>query len=320
MSKLMQNYEQLAVGAGLRFDASRKVIYGQKNGFSIMAYAANASYPYILTVALSAKSPMGALTKADTKSFVKGEKPVSALTQQGNEIKMVIKGVSNQNKLCENFVNSVNALISFLRSKGFEPCCQFCGQQIETQDYEVRGSYMHLCPDCAGKLRSDMTMATQQKQQKRENIIGGIVGALLGSMIGILCIIFFAQLERVAAVSGVIMAVCAIKGYELLGGRLSKIGVVISVAMMVVMTYVGNYLMVAISIAGELDMGLFDAMQVFPELWAMDMIDTGVYYSNLFMLYAFTLLGAIPTVRANLKEREQESTFGQIGTTNTNTF
>lgn len=320
MSKLVRVYEQLAVNAGLRFDASRKIIYGQKNGFEIMVYAANPNYPYLLTVSLSAKSPMGPLSQAETKPFVKGEKPVNSLIQQGNEIKMVIKGVQNPNKMCDIFNNSVNAMISFLRSRGFEPCCQFCAQPVETADYDVGGSYMHLCPDCAGRLRSDMSLTTQQKQQKRENIIGGIVGAFLGTMIGIICIVIFGQLDRVAAISGVIMAVCAIKGYELLGGRLSKLGVVICVVMMVAMTYVGNYLMVIISIAGELEMGISSAMQVFPELWAMDMIDTGVYWSNLFMLYAFTLLGAIPTVHANLKERKQEGTFGQIGTANNNSL
>ena len=58
--------------------------------------------------------------------------------------------------------------------------------------------------------------------------MGGVVGALIGSLLGAASIILLSQLGYVAAISGVIMAVCALKGYELLGGKLTKKGVIIS--------------------------------------------------------------------------------------------
>lgn len=42
------------------------------------------------------------------------------------------------------------------------------------------------------------------------------MGALLGSLVGVVSIIIFSQLGYVAALSGVIMAVCTLKGYEML--------------------------------------------------------------------------------------------------------
>lgn len=61
--------------------------------------------------------------------------------------------------------------------------------------------------------------------KKRENIVAGAVGAFLGAMLGGACIVMLGQLGYVAALSGMVMAVCALKGYELLGGRLSVKGV-----------------------------------------------------------------------------------------------
>lgn len=99
------------------------------------------------------------------------------------------------------------------------------------------GEYYHLCPDCETKMRSDIAMKTQQKAQKKENIVGGIVGALLGSLLGMLSVLILSQLGYVAALSGVIMAVCVLKGYEMLGGKLTKKAVVISAVIMILMTY-----------------------------------------------------------------------------------
>ena len=62
------------------------------------------------------------------------------------------------------------------------------------------------------------------EQKKRENVPAGIVGAFLGSLIGVACAVLIGQLGYVASVSGLVMAVCALKGYELLGGSLTKKG------------------------------------------------------------------------------------------------
>lgn len=169
---------------------------------------------------------------------------------------------------------------------------------------------MHLCPDCAEKFRQNLTLATQQKS---ENVVGGIVGALLGSVIGIICIIFFSQLGRISVVSGFVMAICTIKGYELLGGRLTKKGVVISFLMMIVMTYVGDRMDWAILIAREVDADFFSAFQAVPMLLEEEIIDVGAYWYDIILLYVFTIGGAIPTIIQVLKDRKTENKFAQVG-------
>lgn len=316
MSSKLQKYEQVAATLGMKFDAARYVIYGQKNGFGVLIYAENPSYPYLFTVSLSARSQTGFLSKEDGKMFTKKEAPVASLIQEGNQIKMTLKATKNVEKICNNLNGSIGALTAFLRGKGFEPCCQFCGQQTETAGYDASGSYMQLCADCAGRIRQDRTLAEQQKKNKNENIIGGIVGALLGALLGVICIVFFAQLELVAAVSGVIMAVCTIKGYEILGGKLTKKGVVISILMMIIMTYMGHRIEYGILIAQSYDVDILMGFRYVPVLLNEGLIDGPIYWVNLGQLYLFTLLGAVPTVHAAVKERAQEHHFSPIGYNN----
>ncbi|MDE5866729.1 MAG: FUSC family protein, partial [Lachnospiraceae bacterium] len=210
---------------------------------------------------------------------------------------------------------SINALIDFMKSRGFTPCCQFCGQQAETACYVSGGSYMHLCNECAGRMRNDVTMATKKKDSKSENVIGGIVGALLGSVLGVICIVVFGRMGRVAVASGIVMAVCTIKGYELLGGKFTKKGVVISCLMMIVMTFVGNNIDWAIDIAEFFEVDFFSAFRGVIPLLQEGYLEASTYYYNLILLYVFTAIGAVPTVIGSLKDSKEEGQFAQIGST-----
>ena len=48
MSKVTDNYEALAAAVGLRYDGANNTIYGQKDGYDLIVYAADSRYPYIL--------------------------------------------------------------------------------------------------------------------------------------------------------------------------------------------------------------------------------------------------------------------------------
>ena len=87
-----------------------------------------------------------------------------------------------------------------------------------------------------------------ERETSRDNVIAGTVGAFLGSLIGVACIVILSKLGYVAAVSGVVMAVCAIKGYALLGGKLTRKGAVISGLLILVMTYIATKLCFALAV------------------------------------------------------------------------
>lgn len=139
------------------------------------------------------------------------------------------------------------------------------------------------------------------QRTRRENVVAGIVGAFLGSLIGVVCIVLLGQLGYVASVSGLVMAVCALKGYEKLGGVLSKKGAAFSAVLILVMTYLANRLDWAISVAEAFDAGILTAFGAIDYLLEEEVIEGGSYWGNLVMLYIFTLMGAVPTIISSLR-------------------
>ena len=100
-----------------------------------------------------------------------------------------------------------------------------------------------------------------EQQTKHENFVAGVVGAVLGSFLGAVCIILVSQLGYVAVISGVVMGVCTLKGYELLGGTLSRKGIVVSLALVLGMTWLAFQMDCAIEVAREAEIDFFEAFR-----------------------------------------------------------
>lgn len=323
MSKLTDFYSQLAISAGMRYDAENNVIYGQKDGYDMVIYAGESQAPYALTIHTAAKTPAGTVfTKEEFKELSKSVDALGVGSQDGNHITIPVAGSINQKKLRDSLGSrlpeAMNGLVSFLRNRGCTPCCSICGQPQEVAAYMSGGSYLHLCPNCEATMRGNLTVSEQKKAQKKENVVGGIVGALLGSLVGVLCIVLLSQLGYVAALSGAVMAVGVLKGYELLGGRLTKKGIVISVIIMLIMTYVGDRLDTAILLlrdggGAEAGYNLFECYRLVPWTIEEGYIKTEAYIGNLVLLYVFLLLGAVPTIMNKVKEKKLEGRMVRIG-------
>ncbi len=310
-NRIQRNYQELATALGLRLDAEGGALYGKRGGYDLIAYAENNS-AYMFTVGLSAQRTSGPLTKEECKQFKRENKAVSKLSQNGPAIRMQMKNYSNQNKLQENMKASIDALASFLHMKGFVSCCQACAGENPVPCF-VSGSYVNLCAECYQKIQHDSTLAQSQKKGKKENVIGGIVGALIGSLMGVASIVILSQMGYVAVLSGVIMAVCTLKGYEMLGGKLSKKGIVISSILMILMTLIGDHVDWAFVIMQQLEVDFITAYQILPLLLDEEAIDMSLYVGNLAMQYLFVLVGAIPTIIATVKNKKIQGQIYRLG-------
>ena len=156
-----------------------------------------------------------------------------------------------------------------------------------------------------GTVRCDSCGFPIKLAQKRENVICGIVGAFLGALIGGASIILIGMLGYIASVSGLILAVCTLKGYELLGGKLSGKGIVISILFMLATPYIADRIDWAIVIMQEFaDYGVTfaEGFAAVPELLKDGSIEMGEYIKNLLMIYGFCALGAFATLRSTLKK------------------
>ncbi len=174
--------------------------------------------------------------------------------------------------------------------------CKKCGQALVDN--------AKFCDHCG----AETAPAPAVEIQKPENLITGIVGALLGAAIGGGVIILLSQMGVVASLSGIILAICTMKGYELLGGRLTKKGIIISVLLMLVMPYVADRIDWAIVIMEQaksegLGWSFGQCFQVIPEMIELEVIAEEDYISNLLQLYLFTGIGVIATLFGGKKKK-----------------
>lgn len=137
-----------------------------------------------------------------------------------------------------------------------------------------------------------------------ENVLMGLIGALIGAVLGGVSIILLSQLGYIASISGVILALCTLKGYELLGKSLSMKGIVVCVILMLITPFVADWIDWAIYLMRELpDYGLtiVDACIMMGEMMAEGYVDLFEYFKNLGMIYLFVALGAFGTLKNAFK-------------------
>ena len=138
-----------------------------------------------------------------------------------------------------------------------------------------------------------------------ENVLLGLIGALVGAVLGGASIILLSQLGYIASISGFILAICTLKGYELLGKRLSKKGIVLCVILMIVTPFVADWIDWAIFLMKdypEYGLTLVDSCIMLGELMAEGYVDMFEYVKNLGMIYLFVILGAFGTLKNLLKK------------------
>lgn len=317
--KKNKNYQELAMATGMHYDEANGVLHGKRDGFDFLLYPVDNSHPFVMELHTAAKSADGsALDKETINQFCMDKKMITTNLTQKNLNIISHMGIQHTLLKMKNAANgSMNEMVNFLRSNAYSPCCDVCGQNVETAAVKTGGEYHHMCSDCETNLRSNFAMEAQQTAQNKENIVGGIVGALLGSLLGVLSILVLNQLGYVAAVSGAIMAVCVLKGYEMLGGRLTKKGIVISVIIMILMTYFGDrvdWAIILLREGGGADAGfnIFECYRLVSYALAEDIINMTGYIGNLIFLYAFVALGAVPVVRRKLKEKKEEGIITRL--------
>ena len=135
----------------------------------------------------------------------------------------------------------------------------------------------------------------------KERVVLGTLGAFVGALVGTICIVILGQFGYIASICGVVMGFCAMGGYQLLGKKMSKKGIIITIVIMLVMVYVSNWFSYALAVADVAEVDVLTAFLVTPELVSEGFIDAGAYYKDLVMLYAFMAIGVVPTIKKYFK-------------------
>ena len=203
-------------------------------------------------------------------------------------------------------------LTEFLKANCLRDCSELSGRPDESSCYYVSGGLRFLTRDEYDTERNRAQSSFNEQNSKRGNPIAGMVGALIGSFAGLVVMVLIGQLGYVSPWTGLVMGVCVAKGYELLSGKFDTVGLVCSILIMVGMTYLGNQLDWAITIARAYEANVFDAFPVVNEVVKANEL-LPVYYRNLALYYFAMLCGALPTIYGLMKNRQLLNVSYPIG-------
>lgn len=311
---LSKVFRKLADEAGLMLDENSETIYGNKSGYNICINQVPNLKAFLITVSvkrgdqLPEYSEMNEIVSDNKKLLNRCEVTrykVRFQTQLG-------AGLNFKNALSKA-TGALQEIISALLQRGFENACQICGTSEGVESYFITNAPAHMCPSCYHDYCESNDARRQAENEKKESLIGGIAGAFLGSLLGGACIVLLGQLGYVASLSGLVMGVCALKGYELLGGKLSKKGIVASSLLMLAMVYVSQRVDYAIAVANAFEAELIPSFRAIPVLLKEEVIESSSYYTNLAMLYVFTVVGAGPIISNALKNKQRANIIYRLG-------
>ena len=304
----VSSLKDLGRETGLMQDSGSGWLFGYLRGYHVCVVPdpnRNACR-LVFSVSRGGRAPTG----EELQPLEKGCAVIESCTVDRYRLTVTTKANILIKKALETVKQALNETLYYLGSNGFTDCCQSCGRPDGVYSFSVAGGPAHLCGPCYEAAARQLAQTRSIEEQKPENPVAGAVGALLGSLVGALAIILISRLGFVAAISGVIMAVTTLKGYELLGGKLSTKGMIISAVLMVVMVYLANRADWAISVYQEFKSygaDFFQCFRIVPEL-LKDADLTGRYIGSLVLVYLFTALGAVPQF---LRSRQNKVNAGK---------
>lgn len=312
---LLKAYRKVAIENGFSIDAKSQLLYGTKRGFEVFISQLPNVKAFYITIYIKRNeekpeyAEINQIVNADKKLLNRCEVNGYKVRFQTN----LFAGFSGLGKPLNKTMEALTLITDALRAKGYANACGHCGTSERIESYVVGDGPILLCESCYHASSEQKEAELEYEDTKKENIVGGLVGALLGSLIGGALIVILGQLGFVAALSGLVMGVCTLKGYEMMAGKLSKLGIIISIIVMIVMVYISNRLDYAIAIVRYYDdVDLFRAFELIPELVAEKYLDAGVYYTELAKVYLFTAAGAFSTIRNILKNQSIKRAFQRL--------
>ena len=275
----------IASELGLQFDEDSRSIYGTQSGYLLFLQETDVKNQFRLCVSVSlngnpADSEENELVWDEFKS--ESLPNLSTLSINQYLVSFVVKGAMRKSKTIEKLQTLITDLVAFLETHHFVQVCAYSGQEGPVGLYQLGDSIFLINEESYQLLKSNLQIEVDSYQNKKENVLLGAVGALLGALIGGAVALFIARLGYVAMVAGIVLGICTIKGYEILGRKVSRKGIVISSIWMVITVFLVNQIDLAMEVVAKLGVEFAFAFRVVNQLiFSGDFPDN--YFSTLAM-------------------------------------
>ena len=234
--------------------------------------------------------------KESFRDFVKARPELSGCKTAGTRVIFSLRPGAAAKSYAGKIHTLLPELLSFLHENGYENCCEISHAVGETVGCMTSGVPQLVAPALFTELSRKADQNERIQAETPENIGRGILGALIGGLIG------------AAAIVLIVLGYCTIGGYRRGAGKLSALGIAVSVVVMLAAVYLGNRMDIAIAASQELDLSLGQAFA-----WMHELVDADAYRSNLITLYLFSAIGAVPTAFNAHKIAKEKGRVYRIG-------
>lgn len=306
----MSLLKDLWMQEGYTFDSQFDILYGEKNGYKFVVQDyGQKRYSLMFSVK---KEQQGVIDILDTKMIQGASKAVGNVSFKNHKVTAIIKAGFTKKKTKENILLAIEQLSSFFAQNSFVQACELTGDTEEVDLYIMGNQLSFLSPTSFRTLSQEIDSSEQMMLQTKENILGGTVGALLGSLLGVAAIVIIGQMGYVSSLGGIIMGVGTLKGYELLAKKLSKKGVIISIIVILLMTYFANQLDWAFAVSSVYEVSVFEVFPHINDLVAENYIDSSIYIENLLKLFGFTIIISVVMIYNVMKEKKNQFVVSKL--------
>ena len=166
-------------------------------------------------------------------------------------------------------------------------------------------------------IKVDSKLKQTEQEEVRENVVAGIVGAFLFSLVGGVLWFVIYMVGFVAGISGLVGAVCAMKGYSIFAKKESMKGIIISVVIALLVMVIAWYFCLAYDVydvhkswyeEGEIDYTLtyFESVQA-SHYYLSDPEIGPAYLGDLAIGLLFCVAGGGSYVVGKLKSIKQKA-------------
>lgn len=296
----MGQLSKVAKATGMVYDKTG-VIYGTYRQYSFcVEETANAGIFSVHFWAAPADPQSAQGLYPYLEQLKQSRKFIRHVAAEGSHILVQMKIYSGTDKNRQNIEDVLNAVTGFLGQNSYGNVCNRCGKAEDLSLCQINGACMQLCGDCYHGAVNTLSAEEQKAKLKKGNLVTGLVGALIGALIGGVLWVLVSQLGYIAGIVGLILAVLSLKGYELLGGKIDKIGIAVTMVIIVVVLFLANYFSLAWIIHSEFsslyDITFADAFRSVPDFLSYDDI-LMPFIRDLVVGYAFTAAASIPVIR-----------------------
>lgn len=305
MSKIAE-MQAWAAQMDLAYDTESDVIFGKRSGYALfLTKSSDKGYILHLSVAKNGVAPDRETLKSDLSEV----KNLRAFTVKNTKIDLPIKPGMTKAKTQSRTAEAVAQVLEALQNNSYQNACQFSGQTGETAVYVLNNALFLLSEESYSQLLNEQNQEQQLETATHENMIAGTIGAFLGAVIGLIATVIVGQMGYVSIWTGIIMGVCAVKGYELLAKKFSLKGAIISLVFVLVLTYVAHQVDLALTLSRRLGTDFFETFQNLSNIIKLaDSAgsDTSQLIVNLVLMYICALAGALPMIYTSLKNQKSK--------------